>query len=519
MDAETRFNILIESWEDLNKPNAWAQYLYDRGQLPGGLKPTGGELDSSPRPTPEHMGVRALEYLRGNVMGRAPEGKWLDKANIGLSEYQYNLPTAGLVEPGNIDIKNRPILRNPDGSISTEVSMSIGTDQGEILIPRVINGKLVSPGEAIDHFKKTGEHLGIFKNIDSANTYAEALHNRKLMRRGGKQEERLYAEPNYNWEIGEVDPVFHGGGKFMRFSDEFMKSGEGVHAFGWGHYVSESGGVARTYKNQYQRIHGGRATVTGFDRAKFKTAIKENVEDILGKENTDKVLDSHLFDAAVEKIKKDIAFAKDKIRDPYRAKELVESSIKRNVGYMMQDVTYPRGIGGLGITLKEPARRAELEVTKASEIGQKVSNRLIFGSKKDDVSGFYKAKLFPGKKEGVDYHLLDWDKPVDEKIFSKIVDQGVSEGVLPPGDFSSGEQLYKALVKETGSKEAASKFLDRAGIEGIRYPVGAAGGKSHATKKNYVIFNPKNIQVEEGPGFRRVGKAKHPTKDKIIPWR
>jgi len=28
--------------------------------------------------------------------------------------------------------------------------------------------------------------------------------------------------------------------------------------------------------------------------------------------------------------------------------------------------------------------------------------------------------------------------------------------------------------------------------------------------KNYVIFNPKNIQIEEGPGFKRVGKAKNP---------
>ena len=82
------------------------------------------------------------------------------------------------METGNININNRPVLRNRDGSVSTEVSFSIGTPKGEVLIPTVVNGKIVSQEEAIDHFRKTGEHLGIFKNVESANRYAEKLHNR-----------------------------------------------------------------------------------------------------------------------------------------------------------------------------------------------------------------------------------------------------------------------------------------------------------------------------------------------------
>jgi hypothetical protein len=80
---------------------------------------------------------------------------------------------------GTIDIDNRKILRNPDGSVSTESSISIGTDQGEVLIPTVINGVRVSEEEAIQHYRKTGEHLGIFKDIKSANEYADQLHNRQ----------------------------------------------------------------------------------------------------------------------------------------------------------------------------------------------------------------------------------------------------------------------------------------------------------------------------------------------------
>lgn len=86
---------------------------------------------------------------------------------------------AGLVAPGNIDIMNRPIVHNADGSISTVRSISIGTDQGETLIPTVVGGKVVSNEEAIRHYQQTGENLGTFKSVDDANAYAEALHQQQ----------------------------------------------------------------------------------------------------------------------------------------------------------------------------------------------------------------------------------------------------------------------------------------------------------------------------------------------------
>lgn len=96
---------------------------------------------------------------------------------------------AGLVAPGNIDIMNRPVARNADGSISTVRSISIGTDQGETLIPTVIGGKVVSNEEAIQHYQQTGENLGTFKSIDEANAYADKLHQQQAAVYEQKQQE------------------------------------------------------------------------------------------------------------------------------------------------------------------------------------------------------------------------------------------------------------------------------------------------------------------------------------------
>ena len=91
------------------------------------------------------------------------------------------LPGA-MAEPvveGNIDLDSRIVLFNTDGSFSTEISFSVEIDGLEVLLPLIVNGKLVSEEEAVEHFFETGEHLGMFSSIEEAEKYAEELHLRQ----------------------------------------------------------------------------------------------------------------------------------------------------------------------------------------------------------------------------------------------------------------------------------------------------------------------------------------------------
>lgn len=88
--------------------------------------------------------------------------------------------TPGLLEKGNIDVSNRPRVKNADGTISTVRSISINVDGKDVLIPTVTDdGRIVSDQEAIAIYKKSGKHLGVFESSKSATEYAQQLHTQQ----------------------------------------------------------------------------------------------------------------------------------------------------------------------------------------------------------------------------------------------------------------------------------------------------------------------------------------------------
>jgi hypothetical protein len=154
---------------------------------------SGLKEDAAQDPTQQPTARRLLGAAEGDSSGL----KHGDAENVAQEDHMP-LPTGsdgikplprpsgvpGMVEPGNINLTGRPILHNADGTISSERSFSIGTDKGETLLPLIVNGKQLTQQQAIDHYRQTGEHMGIFDTPDHADAYANQVHNRKLLPSG-----------------------------------------------------------------------------------------------------------------------------------------------------------------------------------------------------------------------------------------------------------------------------------------------------------------------------------------------
>ncbi len=86
---------------------------------------------------------------------------------------------------GNINLMQRPILRNRDGSISTVRSMSANINGKEVLLPTIgiKNGRpaQLTDEEAIQQYIATGKHLGKFATPEEATKMAEIIHNHQRL--------------------------------------------------------------------------------------------------------------------------------------------------------------------------------------------------------------------------------------------------------------------------------------------------------------------------------------------------
>ena len=128
---------------------------------------------------------QAALLMKGMALAESPVGKRFSKDDIAaMLATGKDAPAPGQLEAGNINLFNRPVVKNADGTISTVRSMSANFDGKEVLLPTVSDdGKILSNEEAVEQYRKTGKHLGIFDSPEHATAYAKTLH---------EDQERLY---------------------------------------------------------------------------------------------------------------------------------------------------------------------------------------------------------------------------------------------------------------------------------------------------------------------------------------
>ena len=179
-----------EVWRSLVRSGKITDAMQDKFILETHVKPVMDKLPPQLRDLAENNPAFARAVFSTAVQhGPQPGGasKLIAEAWRRASSGGSEIPADGLVEAGNIDLHNRPVVRNADGSISTVRSKSFNMDGREVLIPTVAEdgSGILDDDAAIEQYRKSGKHLGIFDTPDNASAYGKRL---------SAQQKRLYAD-------------------------------------------------------------------------------------------------------------------------------------------------------------------------------------------------------------------------------------------------------------------------------------------------------------------------------------
>jgi len=281
-----------------------------------------------------------------------------------------------------------------------------------------------------------------------------------------------------------------------RHADKYIGSGEGAMAFGYGHYFSGAEEIGRFYADQLSNKGIVTASVTGLPV--YTNGVPVDYSPLKTGEHVAALQEALLINEWVFKVENKKETLKE-IQDIFDV-EIGDatSGLENDKKYYSEKLK----------TLKK------YRPNTVSDIGVKIkTNRNL-----------YKVTLHKGKKPG-SYVWLDWDLPVSDRDAASIIQQLKQEGVSSEelnemedalglsedymGQAGTGESIYEVLKyymsKEQTDKEA-SLFLLRAGIDGIRYPAGSLSGMKDTGAKNYVVFDPEAITIDEHIQYSKIAQ-------------
>lgn len=280
-----------------------------------------------------------------------------------------------------------------------------------------------------------------------------------LRKLGWKRYDTLTAQNLVDLAYGaaniELRGTWHGtAADFRRFDHDFMNTGEGAQAFGWGTYLAQRYGIAKGY----------------FEADVARKEPDLDTVDLSTMPYLQSILSGDLVIGATGQ---KVVIPAD-ARVTQHGRGAAPPSVEVNV--IQKDGSDHYVSVRLGSIRKNGA-----------EAGLGLRNDVDFNRVKGE---FEAAQASIKKPEGSmmrvvplvdDNEMLDWDKPLSEQsdvVRSALLNSDLDDGFIVDrfasgkrylGAVSDGRSVYNALTGLKGSDKAASGYLDSIGIKGIKF--------------------------------------------------
>lgn len=260
-----------------------------------------------------------------------------------------------------------------------------------------------------------------------------------IRRLGMVNADKLDAQDVVNLAYGaarlELNGTYHGtAADFRQFNHEFMGTGEGAQAFGWGTYLAQRFGIAKGYWEADVQRKSGSATMHVRDSATLSAALQSDPKLVIGGTDVSVTVppDAEVSGSGRRVRMLVLRHEPDGSRKPQR---LLVNTLYHADG--------------------SPLVYAEDLSTIVSELAAKAGQG--------------------GNIHAVDTNIeedemLDWGAPLSEQ--SQKVQDALSDAGLGYGDndaLVSGSSMYEDLTDKLGSDKAASEYLDSIGVKGIKF--------------------------------------------------
>ena len=306
--------------------------------------------------------------------------------------------------------------------------------------------------------------------------------------------------------------TYHGSqASFDHFDHSFMGSGEGAQAYGWGTYVSEVEGIAKSYAKQNAAKHGMpreyKIAQTRLDHAKFEYDKVQRAYD-----NSKAYIDSLKED--LQNYRESIARRKEKVayfaqnNMPETVDKLLKL-IKRTedtIKVTEDDINMrTNDLEGWKPKLEEVKKKYKEEQKKFDAIPKPQIERNLYSVDIPDDTGD---------------NYLGWDEPLTEKQIEMWKNALLSatpkkdreemekwandliERRKNEGEPLTGQEAYYHIDGSNSSKKA-SMALAKAGFDGVKVIAQRNTGGNKENKMNYVIFDENKAKIIDHTKFAK----------------